>query len=201
MAWTSEAILTAISGSKKTECITTELLIAATGLKERQITDACFKLCSHQLLEKTARGCYRLTAAGKLALASGKATLRSGPKSEPQSGRRQVTNTLRERIWRAIRIRKKFTVPDIISLVVQGSERGDVTSNVQKYIKALNRAGYLVLLPRREPCVSPRSPGFKRWWLPDDKNTGPQAPVWRTARNSIYDPNTETDLQLNGGAR
>lgn len=192
MVWTSETILTAIGKASRRECITEARLVEITGLKERAVHDSCFKLTRHGLLEKTGRGCHRLTDAGKAALDAGKTALRSGPaKGQQESGQRIVSNALRKRIWSAMRIRRKFTVPEIIGLIVQGDERGDVTSNVQKYIKALYRAGYLVLMPRREPCVSPTSPGFKRWWLPDDKDTGPQAPVLRANMTLVYDPNTE----------
>lgn len=194
MAWISEVILTAIRDDRICDCITEDHLVMVTGLEVRQIKDAVLKLRKHLFLEKTAAGCYSLTTTGLAAIISGETKLRSGPTGKWRSGRRIVKNSLRERIWRAIRIRRKFTVPEIISLVVQGDERGDVTSNVQKYIKALNRAGYLSLMPRREPCISSRSPGFKRWWLNND--TGPKAPIWHAAAKKVYDQNTEVEVAI-----
>lgn len=198
MAWIAEQLLTAIRDERACECITEERLVMTTGLKPRQVSDACQMLRKHQLLERLELGCYHLTQSGREALDAGNARVRSGPKNERQSGKRFVANSLRQRIWRAVCIRRKFTVPEIIALTVHGDERGDVTSNVQKYFKALSRAGYLVEMPRREPCVSPTSPGFKRWWLPDDRYTGPKAPMIRRNYTAVYDPNTETEIDISG---
>lgn len=200
MSWTSEAILTAVGAFGGGECVTEVRMAELTGLTERQIKEACVKLVRHNLLEKTARGCHKLTAAGKEALASGK-HMRSGPKKSWESGHRVVPDTLRDRSWRAMRIRRKFTVPELISLVVDGTERGDVSNNLQKYLKALQMAGYLVLLPRREPGLSPKSPGYKRWWLRDEKDTGPKAPLWKVKAQKVYDPNTEETHDISGVAK
>lgn len=191
MTWTAEQLLTVIRDSGMRECITEARLIELTGLTPRQVECSAATLRRNGLIEKTGRGCHKLTSAGKEALTAG-ARLRSGPKGSWNKGtRRKAGNTLRERVWRAIHIRRKFTVPEIITLVVDGTERGDVTSNVQKYIRALARAGYLIEMKRREPCVSPTSPGFKRWWMQDEKYTGPIAPVVRNNFTIVYDPNTE----------
>lgn len=197
MAWTSKPLLTAIGEFGTSECVTEARMAALTGMEPRQIEGAVRLLRKHGLIEKTGKGCHKLTAAGKEALAADTTRLHSGPKGKWAGGsRRMVKNTQRERIWRAIFIRRKFTVPEIISLVVDGTERGDVTSGVQKYVRALAKAGYLIEMKRREPCASPTSPGFKRWWMPDDKYTGPKAPVVRLGYTALYDPNTEIEVKL-----
>lgn len=191
MAWTAEQLLTAIRDERVCDCITEERMVMVTGLTPRQVECSAATLRRNGLIEKTGKGCHKLTDAGKEALAAG-TRLRSGPKGSWNKGtRRKMGNTLRERIWRAIFIRRKFTVPEIITLVVDGTERGDPTNNVLKYIRSLTRAGYLIELKRRDPCVSPTSPGFKRWWMPDGKYTGPIAPVVRNKLTIVYDPNTE----------
>lgn len=199
MVWISEQLLTAICQAAPSACITEARMVELTGLSAKQVEQSALKLRKHDLLEKTSRGCYKLTAAGKEAL-PWKLKLRSGPRGSGQTGKRVRKMSLRIGIWRAFRIRRKLSVPEIIALVVDGSERGDVTSNVQKYVSALAKAGYLIEMPRREPGTALTSNGFKRWWLADGKDTGPKAPVWRAARGSVYDPNTETETNIRGCA-
>jgi hypothetical protein len=190
MSWVSQKLLTAIGEASPDECITEARMVEITGMGVRQVEGAVRLLRKHEFIETTGKGCHKLTSAGKEALTS--ARLSSGPKGGWSGGaRRMMSGTLRERIWRAMGIRRKFTIPDLVVLAVDGTESGDVTSGVQKYVRALAKAGYLVELPRREPCKSPTSPGFKRWWLQDDKYTGPKAPVVRLNYTVVYDPNTE----------
>ena len=109
MAWISEQLLTAIGKHAPDECITAQRLIALTGLDARQVDNAQRKLRNHGLIELTGPGCYRLTSAGKEALAASGAAVRSGPNGT-QPGTRIFKDTLRSRVWRAIRIRRKFSV-------------------------------------------------------------------------------------------
>lgn len=195
MAWIAEAVLTAIKESGMRECITEERLLELTDLTKRKVQESCRRLCHSGLLEKTAEGCHTITKAGIEALAAG-AHYRSGPKDAKQNGKRIWKNTLRIRIWRAIRIRRKFTVPEIITLVVDDSARGDVTSNVQKYVRALAKAGYLIEMAKREQGGATTSNGYKRWWLTDAKDTGPLAPVYRARQSSVFDPNTNEEVAI-----
>ena len=194
MAWIAEQVLTAIRDSGMRECITEERLLELTELSKRQVQQSCRLLRGSGLLVKTAEGCHTITSAGREALDAG-ARYRSGPKDSKQSGKRVWKDTARIRIWRAIRIRRKFTVPEIIALVAD-EERGDMTSNVQKYVRALAKAGYLIELPRREAGTALTSNGHKRWWLTDDKDTGPEAPIWRLERSTVYDPNTLSEVAI-----
>ena len=82
-------------------------------------------------------------------------------------------------------------------LVAQGGER-DISSNIGKYLRGLERAGYLVRMPKREAGTALTSNGFARWWLPDDKDTGPRAPVLSVRKGTVYDPNTEGKVELAG---
>jgi hypothetical protein len=185
MAWIAEQVLTAIRDERVCDCITEERLVMVTGLTVQQVQRSTRVLRHNHLLEKTGAGCHKLTTAGLEALKAG-ARHRSGPKGGKQSGKRVWKDTVRICIWRAIRLRRKFTVPEIISLVADESS-GDMTSNVQKYVRALAKAGYLIELPKREAGSSLTSNGYKRWWLTDDKDTGPEAPIWRLERSTVYD--------------
>lgn len=191
MAWTAEKLLTAIRDDKGGDCITEERLVMVTGLTALQVKNSACTLRRNGLLERIGKGCHKLTSAGNEALKAG-AKLRSGPKGSGQTGCRVwAKETARVRTWRAMRLRRKFSVPELIGLVADESDRGDITSSIRNYVCALGKAGYLVELPRREPGASSTSNGHKRWWLQDEKDTGPQAPVWRVPQKKVYDPNTE----------
>ncbi|KIO49623.1 hypothetical protein [Nitrosospira sp. NpAV] len=197
MAWISEQLLTAIGKHALNECITDARLLALTGLNDKQVENSALKLRKHELIELTGPGCYRLTDAGREALAAGKANLRSGPKGGSRTNTRICKDTLRIRVWRAIRILRKFSIPDLELLVAQGGEK-DIGSNIGKYVRALERAGYLIRLQKREAGTALTSNGFIRWWLPDDKDTGLHAPVLSVAKGALYDRNTEERRPLCG---
>lgn len=195
MTWVSEHLLQAIHKAAPEDCITEADLVELTGLNAKQVERAALILRRHGLVEKVGQGCHKLTDAGREAVAAG-SRITSGPRGG-QGFSRVWKNTLRGRAWRAIRIRRKFSVADLISLVAEGGER-DIESNVGKYVRALARAGILVELPRREPGVALTSNGHKRYWLPDDRDPGPQAPVWSREKNRVYDPNGERYIDLGG---
>ena len=198
MAWIAEQLLTAIRDSDMRECVTEARLVELTGLTPLQVEQASLTLRHNHLLEKTGKGCHKLTSAGKEALAAG-ASVHSGPRGKRQHGKHIVKDSLRIRIWRAIRIRRKFSVPEIISLVADDTARGDITSNVQKYVRALAKAGYLIEMPKREQGAALTSNGFKRYWLTDEKDTGLNAPIWRAARETVFDPNTGNEIDISRG--
>lgn len=192
-AWPTERLLTLIGEAAPRECITEEKLAELSGLASTVIGTSCWKLRRHKLLEKTGRGCYKLTPAGRAAVAQGR-KIRSGPNG-PHTGVRQVKGeTLRARAWRAMRIKGKFTIEDLALLSAQTGAERDMESNIGKYVRALGRAGYVRQLPVREAALTPKSNGCVRWQLVQD--TGPLAPVWRASRNVVWDPNTETAQPL-----
>ncbi len=195
MAWISEQLLKVIGEHAPNECITEKRLVNLTGLKEKQVENAMRKLRKHELVVLVAPGCYRLTDAGKEALAT-EAALRSGPSGSYQAVRIHK-NSLRMRVWRAIRIRKKFSISEIEPLVATGNE-ADIVSNIGKYLRALEKAGYLIKMKKREAGSALTSNGHMRWWLPDENNTGPIAPIWRQAKNTLFDPNNGKEVPLCG---
>lgn len=198
MAWIAEQLLSVIGSHAGKECITFERLVQLSKLKPRQVEHATLKLRKHSLIEVVVcqyTSCYQLTRHGKTALAS-EAKLRSGPRGE-QPGARVHKNSLRTRVWRAIRIRRKFSIPEIEPLVVNGDEK-NVRNNIGKYMKALEEAGILVRMKLREDGVDPTSNGHVRWWLPDNKDPGPIAPIWRPTKNTVFDPNTGNEVPLCG---
>ncbi len=188
MAWIAELLLTAIAQAKPRECFTAKDVELATGMTAKQVENAIGKLSRHALIEKTQPGCLRLTAAGRAA-AEGGQKLRSGPRGR-QPGARGRSEGMRVRAWRAMRVRRKFSIADLVMLTAQGGER-DPESNLLKYVRALTRAGILVELKHREAPTSLTSNGAKRWWLMESRDPGPLAPTVRWQRNQVYDPNSE----------
>lgn len=192
MPWTAETLLKAIGAAAPNECITEARMVEISGLTARQIENSAANLRRHGFITRTDQGCHRLTPAGQLAVATDQ-RLRSGPKGPQQSGQRRRDPGLRQRVWNALCMGKKFTIADIQMIVVDGDER-DAYSNVRKYVRALARAGYVQSLPLREPPLNGQSNGCVRWWLV--KDTGQLAPVWRVSRDTLYDPNLEEEIAL-----
>lgn len=86
----------------------------------------------------------------------------------------------RQRIWNALRIFKLFTAAEIAP-VADASP-----ANVQKYLRALARAGYLRL---ERPKRNGRVDGHAIWRLL--RNSGPLCPIVRQGEDGVYDPNSD----------
>lgn len=192
MTWTSETIMQTIQTHMLNECITNEKLVKMTGLNSRQVEDATQNLHKNGFIKRVEPGCYRITQAGIIAL-DVQQSMRSGPKGETNV--KIHKNTLRVRIWRAIRIRKSFSIPELEGIVATGEEK-DIVSNIGKYLRALESAGYLIRMNKRLRGSSLTSNGYLRWRLDPLKDTGPQAPIWRQSKNTLLDPNTGEEITL-----
>lgn len=162
---------------------------ARVDLTRRQISNAAACLHRRGYLHWLGAGRYQLNEAGMAAAAAGE-VITSGPLG-PRSKARDVRNTLRERAWRSMRIRRRFTVSDLVCDAALDSDRKPA-NNIQRYLGALRAAGYVVELPRRADGLALTSNGFKRWMLA--KDTGPRAPVILSKRPAIHDFNTGEDV-------
>lgn len=125
------------------------------------------------------RGFYRLTPAGAEFAASGQ-RITAGQGERP----RKKTVGLRERAWWHFRAHKVASLKELLGTHAEGQER-DATSNVYKYLLALERAGILQRTAKRIPAR--QSKGLVQWRLAID--LGPKAPVWRQVAREVYDPN------------
>lgn len=192
MTWTSETVMQTISKHMLNECITNARLVELTGLKPEQVGISTSKLQHNGFIKVVDKGCFRITQAGITALDQ-KTNLRSGPKGETRV--KIHKDSLRVRVWRAIRIRSSFSIPDLLPIVTKGAEK-DAQSNIYKYVKALEEAGYLIRMGKRMRGTAMTSNGFARWRLDLEKNTGPQAPVWRMSKGILFDPNTGEEILL-----
>lgn len=167
-------------------CLTVNELVCATGLTRRPVSDAAAKLIRDDLVERVERGCFRISAAGKAARANGSVTFRPGPKG-PMARTRPVAGSFRAKAWGAMRLRQKFTVADLVTRARTDDDRMP-ENNATYYLRGLAAAGYVRVLPLREPGHKPTSNGFRRYALIRD--TGPLAPVIRKGGTEVYDPNT-----------
>ncbi len=109
-----------------------------------------------------------------------------GPKG-PHGKPHVLRGTLRQTAWRAMQIKEKFSLSDLVRYSLpQGSAAKDPRNNLGRYVKALADAGILVEMKRRLAPTSPTSNGEKRWMLARD--LGRQAPVARES-GGVWDPN------------
>lgn len=197
--WTSQAVMAALHRLvDATDLVELDGITRESALDRKQVANACDKLVAHGYLARQTYadgrvkpGKYRLTAEGRIALEAG-ANLKSGPKG-PSGKARNTAGSLREKVWRLLRIRQKASVPEVVALLCDGDATAKeiecTTNNVQKYLRALRATGYLADM-RREPGSKPTSNGFKRYLLVRD--TGPLAPT-RRGKDRVYDPNEERE--------
>jgi hypothetical protein len=85
-----------------------------------------------------------------------------------------------QRAWNSIRVFKRFTSGQI-------EATADIRcNNLNKYLKALHRTGFLVQV---RPKQNGKSLGHAVWRLARD--SGPHAPIVRTDGSGVYDPNQD----------
>lgn len=195
MAWTSQTVMAAIKALACPQgCVKHADIVAHTQLTGRQVASACALLEKHGYLarqkysdDSVKPGCYTLTALGQGALDG--AQLTSGPKGPTGKSRARV-DSLRDRAWRLLRIRRKGSAPELVgSLLDAGSDAAAfqrAQNNLHKYLRELLRAGYLAEM-RREAPKSPTSNGAKRYLLARD--TGPLPPIPQPLIKRVYDQN------------
>jgi DNA-binding IclR family transcriptional regulator len=158
-------------------------LAAATGLGLRQVSQGCRQLARRGWAAKHLRS-YRLTEAGRAALASG-ASVTSGPVA-PTGARRRVADTFRVRAWRSMRIRRAFSAAEVAMDAAR--DEADPVEDAHRYLLQLGRAGYVAPLGAHTRSVPPAQ---RRWRLVRD--SGPLAPVWSRAKGEMQDDNVRAE--------
>lgn len=167
------------------ECLTIDELAERMGVNNRQVGRAAAKLILRNFLDRMAQGCYQLSPEGVAAVKDG-VVITSGPNGPigPTSTIRDHKNGFRDRAWAAMRIRRVFTVRDIVMDAASGSEL-DPADNLHHYLRHLKAAGYVSEQPKR--VQNSGRCGLKLWMLTRD--TGPRAPAIVRARGAIHDFN------------
>ena len=164
--------------------LTVTELRASTGLTSMQIREAADSLIARSMATRSSRGMLRITTTGLRKAASGTA-ITSGPNGPKQADER---GTFRNRVWRALRMLKRFTVGDIVRLASSGSE-ANPQDHAYKYVEALSRAGIISRLPNRreKSTASLGCRGHSIYVLLND--LGPMAPHWNKRLAQVSDPN------------
>lgn len=96
----------------------------------------------------------------------------------------------RQRLWNSIRVLKRFTSAQLEATAAVNP------ANLQKYLLALDHAGYLALA---RPKQNGKAMGHAVWRLARD--SGPLAPIVRANGSGVYDPNQATLYPYRGEAR
>lgn len=167
---------------RRADGVTLDQLVASCDGGRRQVSTTLVQLIRRGLAERASRGVYRLTEQGACAVDQG-LRIRPGPRRPWLHVRRQHKASVRQQAWTALRWLGKASVPDLLGVVGEHAK----PANLQKYLHLLERAGYLVRLPTREPGTAPTSNGHVRWSLVRD--SGPKAPVYRPRFGVVHDPN------------
>lgn len=173
-------------------CLTLDELAAELGLARKVITRAVPRLVTNKYVRRADRGCYEATAAGRKINEIG---YRPGPQRANTAPPKPSKNSLRQRVWSAMRQRRRFVIADLIELAARPDEV-NCYSNIQIYLSRLRAAGYVRELAERAQGTAPESNGFKQFLLIRD--TGIIAPVARPG--SVRDPNTGEVIQIGGAA-
>ncbi|MFA6966107.1 hypothetical protein [Bosea sp. (in: a-proteobacteria)] len=156
-------------------------------MPRRSVVEAVSKLIVRSFVEREERGRYRMTPAGVEALAS-QVPMSSGPRGRLATPILRL-NTMRQRCWTAMRIRKLFTVADIAMLAAGPTNRNPEIATAT-YLRGLARSGYVLQLPTRVRRSSDpvTSNGWFQWQL--ERDTGERAPIVRELHRDVFDPNT-----------
>lgn len=181
---TSQSVLQAICAG----ATTTDAITQTTGMSRHAAWRAAAKLRQIGLISGMTRGEYSLTDAGRDWLESGRVVERRGPSER----RTRTARGLRVRAWWLMRQLGRWTLPDLLTTLADGSQRTP-QSNMLRYLNGLEAAGVVSRAKRTVPSARPGR-GHVLWVLARD--LGPQAPVLRDDRRELYDPNAGTTLPL-----
>lgn len=181
MSWLAESILRALAESPGERTVAE--LAARLQRDHKAIGAACVTLHRRGLAQRAGLGRYGLAPDGRALLDAG-GTVRTGQGRRPTP--RAQNKTLRHRLWIVLGNRRKATLPELLTLAVAGGER-DAETNAQRYLRLLERTGYLMRLSTRAPGIAISSPGHIKWLVV--RWTGPRAPQARHRHTAVYDPN------------
>ena len=169
-------------------CLTTAEMATELGWKRDDVNVACRGLVTKGWIDRLQRGCYVLSPAGRAAADHGE-TIEAV--DDPRSARRPLRparRTVRDRLWSAIRISRKFDLARLEELA--GANRPIASA----FVVRLARVGIVSEL-KRSPATSGTC-GTKRWLLLND--LGPMTPVLKQD-GRVWDPNTRTFVSLESG--
>lgn len=171
-------------------CLTLDDLAAPLGRPRRHITKAVCKLITDKYVIRREKGCYEVTASGVTAHKKG---YTSGPQRKHTGTAKPKPNTIRQRCWTLLRMRRRQSTYDLVASARSDRDRAPQAS-VLKFLRHLELAGYVARLEARAPGTAPTSNGHANWLLL--KDTGPVAPVVNHDAGTVRDGNTGETVAL-----
>lgn len=135
------------------------------------------------------RGYYHLTVAGRKAAEEG-VEIKPGRTGERP---RKRTAGLRERAWWHLRNHAAGTLNYMLDTYAEGTEKA-AHVNLYKYLRALEAAAIV----KRRSMPARQAKGQWLWVLVRD--VGPLAPVWRSSRSEVFDPNSGQVIPIGADA-
>jgi hypothetical protein len=184
LAINQNAILALFAGE---EALNTSAIMELTALSQRQVIRAAGSLVYRGYLERKEQGVFCLTVLGAEAQTQGQ-KITSGPSGPLRFTRPPARETLRQRVWSAMRVMGVFSTAEIVSVACDDPSEKD-HSNIRRYCCALRDAGFLTDMPTRQSGAAASSNGFKRYRLFND--TGDIAPTYRNTKKEVFDHNTK----------
>lgn len=174
---------------KGDDCASVKRICQACSMTTTQVSDACAVLRRNGLARHVKAQCYALTEAGRLA-AERKEEVWRGPRkaigvTKPRD------NTLIQRAWNAMRIKRKFDLNEIAILAAQ--DEAEPKRSITQYCFALELAGYL--LPVNAQGATRGRPGASKRYLLQ-RDTGPFAPRHRKALRLVVDMNSGESFNI-----
>lgn len=174
-----------------TACLTIRELAGQLDLSTDQVSQAASLLIRRGLLERVVRGCFQLTAEGRAAAEAG-IEITSGPANLKERKIPPRTRaSLQQRAWNVMRLRRRFTVPELVTCAAGPRDAGP-DDTVQRYLRALARAGYAAAVDKR--AEGRRDALCKVYTLL--KDTGHIAPSVVRRGAAVFDHNTGEEVAL-----
>ncbi|WOF75343.1 hypothetical protein QMT40_003014 [Parvibaculaceae bacterium PLY_AMNH_Bact1] len=169
-----------------------ELDAQLPNLKRKKITSSICRHVTNGYVVRKKSGCYQVTAKGKKAYKRG---YTSGPQGPLTGERKPQRTTLRSRVWKALRLKKRATLGELIAYAaLEDTDDQNALRNASRYIRGLRAAGVVKKLARREPGTAPTSNGHHVYLLVDD--LGPEAPYLRRNGTTLCNPNTGEEIEV-----
>jgi hypothetical protein len=186
MTTLAQSLLTVMAAEAGPDgCVLIQRLGEVTGRSVHKVGNLLETLTDRGLATMRSAGCYRVTAEGEAFLAGrSQVRLTAGPKAA-HGAKRNSEDSLTARAWRALRIKKKATVPEIMETIAADPKQ---YAQVGRYLRALVDAGLVKRLPRKLRGQGMGNNGYLQHLLVED--LGPLAPVWKVKAKTLRDPNS-----------
>lgn len=185
-------IQTAVLYAIGEQCVLLGDLAEQLELERKQVGCAAAELVRKGYVERREPGCFALSLEGRSFMAAGR-KFTTGPNGPLQvdRGPTKARLTIRQRAWNVMRIRGKFSVPDLQIAAVDGDDAA-VQVTLRRFCRQLVKAGVLVQLAKKERGTALSSPGFNRYMLV--KDLGPMVPSYRRGSRVLFDHNAQKEL-------